>query len=182
MAFGDGLSQDQFAAEGTGNAPVALHGDVAKHGDFFVGGSLLPPGGNQRAIMKIDVQPVVVAGQNFHFKHHSGRQGEKGFPEPPEALGARGISQVLPLKAPASHNGRPREFFRFDAPLLRFIQQKIKPGCSVFQQASDRVEQFVCVLRAVFDAGHAFLLCPILQRTRRFLKNGFSCSREATPW
>ena len=44
--------------------------------DFFIGATLFLPCFYQRTVVKIDIQMVIIAAQNFHFKHQLRRFAE----------------------------------------------------------------------------------------------------------
>ncbi len=125
-SFGNRLSELKLAAEGFGDAPVSLHGDVAKHGNPLIVNSLGLPCRHQRTVVKIDVQAVVRARQDLHLENDSRRQSEKLLLQAFKAFGACRGRQLITLKAPASHNGRFGKVFTLQAMLLRFIKQKMQ--------------------------------------------------------
>lgn len=60
VALGNGGLQVELAAEVRNNTAVATHGEVTEFGNFLIGAALLLPGLDQRAVVKVNVQMVVL--------------------------------------------------------------------------------------------------------------------------
>ena len=76
VAFGNGFRQFQLAAKAFGNTAVTAHGMVAHTLNFFITAALFLPCFHQRTVVKIDIQMVIIAAQNFHFKNQLRRFAE----------------------------------------------------------------------------------------------------------
>jgi hypothetical protein len=153
-ALGNRFTQFQLAAKGTGNA---LSPCMAISQSLAICSCVAPcfcHAAIQRAIMKVNIQPVIGTRQDLHFKNHSGRQSKKRFLQPFKAFCAGFGSQLIALKATASHNGRFRKVFSAYASLLGLINQEIQPGGSVLQQFPYCLNKLIFNLRFIFDFHH----------------------------
>jgi hypothetical protein len=81
VSAGNGFCQFQLTAKNFRNAPVSLHGPIAKLVYFFIGAALFLPGGNQRAVVKVYVKSVIVYLKKFHFKDRFAYGWKEFFPE-----------------------------------------------------------------------------------------------------
>ena len=52
---------------------------VAHQGDLFIAAALFLPGLDQRTVVEVDIQVVVVAAQDLHFEDLTGKEAEEGF-------------------------------------------------------------------------------------------------------
>lgn len=59
-AVGDGGLEVQFASKLTDDAPVSAHGVTAEFGDLLICGSDFLPGFDERAVVKVQVEVVIV--------------------------------------------------------------------------------------------------------------------------
>ena len=154
VAGGDGLAQVKLKmGEGGGDAPVAVHGDLAQLGALLIGGAQLLPRGYQGAVVEVDGhlfgRGLDVHLENVHYVLVGKLRG-KGH----EIVGLSVL--VVAVEAAAGLDGVVGKA-GVQALLLRLLDKQIHPAGAVLDGVAQVLDVLASVLRNVLNHNHALL-------------------------
>ena len=160
VSMGYGFVQLEFRAKSSGDAPVAFHRPLAHSVDILIGAALLLPGGDQGAVVKVNVKMIVVAAEEFHFKDHFPNAGKQLLFHAAQAcVSAGALAGSLAVKTAAAPYRGGRKLLGVKPFFTGFVAQEVHPQCAVFKKVSELSYQKTVLFCLVFKS-HSTVLLP----------------------